>query len=445
MGRGEVAENQRQRMLGAMVEAAAANGYGGTSVRQVVSLAGVSRRAFYEQFTNKQDCFLATLELIACRAGERVQEAYRSAGPEFGDRMAAALKAYSELIGANPKSAHLAMIEAPAAGAPGWERLTKMLLAFEQRLSASFLRTPGATPLPSGVIRGMAGGLHRIAFIRLRERRTAEMAELVEDMLEWTLAMQSPAARSLGSRVGSSATRRASPDSPLALSRPMSAPTQPRRSDERTRMLDSALEMAALEGYENLSPLRIVDHASVSIDTFFSLFGDLETCFMEALLGLAEAVIASVRIPGLDCAEQWPLAVPRALRSLMGHFARNPTHAHMVATGAYEMGSSAVSLNVRLADVVARRLLQGAPAEPGAVVREATAGAIWHTVYCHVVSQQVARLPLISDQLAYVILAPAMGGDQAVATLTDAAEASTGASVGERIGRLGDAVGTARI
>src|ERR1022692_2430921 len=43
----EVAENQRRRMYGAMIEAVAASGYGRTSVKQVVTLAGVSRRAFY--------------------------------------------------------------------------------------------------------------------------------------------------------------------------------------------------------------------------------------------------------------------------------------------------------------------------------------------------------------------------------------------------------------
>lgn len=451
MARGEVAENQRQRMLGAMVEAATVGGYGRTSVRQVVSLAGVSRRAFYEQFTNKQDCFLAAIDLISSRAAARVEEAYRGAGPDFRERMAAAVKTYAELVSSNPKSAHLAVIDAPAAGVAGWESLTKTLLTFEHKLSASFLRTPGASPLPSGVVRGIAGGLHRVAFVRLREQRTAEMPEIVEDMLAWTLAMQAEGARSMGSRVG--ASRQAQGQASAALNGAVGLGVPPRRNDERTRMLDSALEMAALEGYENLSPLRIVDHAGVSIDAFFAMFGDLEACFMEALLGLAETVLGAIRIPGLDSPERWPSAVPRALQALMAHFARNPTHAQMVAKGAYEMGSSAMGLNIRLADLVARRLLGGAPGEPGPIVHEATAGAIWHTIYCHAVSQQVARLPLVSDQLAYVILAPAIGGDQAASSLCGgAAVAGVGRSsrVGEAVRAAnavgtGSAVGTARV
>jgi hypothetical protein len=44
LGAEEVVRNQRRRMHGAMIEAVAENGYERTSVKQVVSLAGVSRR-----------------------------------------------------------------------------------------------------------------------------------------------------------------------------------------------------------------------------------------------------------------------------------------------------------------------------------------------------------------------------------------------------------------
>src|SRR5271170_7931966 len=61
--RNEVILHQRARIHGAMVEAIACNGYEGTSVKQVIGLAGVSRRSFYEQFANKEACFLATCDL----------------------------------------------------------------------------------------------------------------------------------------------------------------------------------------------------------------------------------------------------------------------------------------------------------------------------------------------------------------------------------------------
>src|SRR3982074_2167060 len=82
LGRAEVIRHQRIRMYGAMVEAVAANGYEGTSGRQIIALAGVSRRSFYEHFANKQECLLATFDAIACSAMRRAGEAYlASDGP----------------------------------------------------------------------------------------------------------------------------------------------------------------------------------------------------------------------------------------------------------------------------------------------------------------------------------------------------------------------------
>src|ERR1700689_1983173 len=72
LGRTQVIRHQRARIYGAMVEAVASSGYQETSGKQVVALAGVSRRSFYEQFANKEECFLATFDLLAGRGVEQL-------------------------------------------------------------------------------------------------------------------------------------------------------------------------------------------------------------------------------------------------------------------------------------------------------------------------------------------------------------------------------------
>jgi AcrR family transcriptional regulator len=57
-----VRASQRQRLLQAMVELVAAQGYAATTVPEVVARARVSRNAFYEFFRDKEDCFLAVCE-----------------------------------------------------------------------------------------------------------------------------------------------------------------------------------------------------------------------------------------------------------------------------------------------------------------------------------------------------------------------------------------------
>src|SRR5262245_11563495 len=59
-----VARNQKSRLEAAMVEAVARHGYAGTTLRELVRLAGVSKSTFYEHFESKQDCFLETFDEI---------------------------------------------------------------------------------------------------------------------------------------------------------------------------------------------------------------------------------------------------------------------------------------------------------------------------------------------------------------------------------------------
>src|ERR1044071_609176 len=70
----EVADNQRRRLLAAMVACVAEHGYEQTTVGDVVELSGVSRTAFYRHFTNKEDCFVAavdgTIELTTAAIGD---------------------------------------------------------------------------------------------------------------------------------------------------------------------------------------------------------------------------------------------------------------------------------------------------------------------------------------------------------------------------------------
>src|SRR3982750_1251953 len=77
--RGEVERNQRTRIYGAMIEAVARHGYEVTTVADVIALAGGSRRAFYELFANKQDCFLATHDIVLAQARKRMIDAWQGA------------------------------------------------------------------------------------------------------------------------------------------------------------------------------------------------------------------------------------------------------------------------------------------------------------------------------------------------------------------------------
>jgi len=62
-----VRESQRWRLLEAITEAVARRGYAEASVADVIEIAGVSRKTFYEHFRDKEDCFLKAYEVLSDR------------------------------------------------------------------------------------------------------------------------------------------------------------------------------------------------------------------------------------------------------------------------------------------------------------------------------------------------------------------------------------------
>jgi AcrR family transcriptional regulator len=103
----EVASIQRSRILFAMAEAVADQGYPSVSVADVVGRAGVSRATFYEMFTDKQDCFLAAFDTaVGLLFGDLVVPAER--GPAG---FSAVLASYLDSIAANEAFARVFLID----------------------------------------------------------------------------------------------------------------------------------------------------------------------------------------------------------------------------------------------------------------------------------------------------------------------------------------------
>src|SRR3954471_22618228 len=121
LARDDVLASQRVRMLEAMAETVAAKGFTATTVGDVVSGAGVSRKTFYEHFRDKEECFLAAFDVGV----EALLAAIGAAGPERGgglERMRARVRAYLGTRASHPNFARAFLIEVFAAGPHALER-----------------------------------------------------------------------------------------------------------------------------------------------------------------------------------------------------------------------------------------------------------------------------------------------------------------------------------
>ena len=111
-----VVASQRARLLGAVGRAVADKGYADTRIDDIVRGAGVSKKTFYEHFTDKEDCFLAAYEASAEELFERVRDAQREPGADWLERTRAGIVAYLRWLAAEPALARVFLIEVGAAG-----------------------------------------------------------------------------------------------------------------------------------------------------------------------------------------------------------------------------------------------------------------------------------------------------------------------------------------
>jgi AcrR family transcriptional regulator len=419
MDRNQVVLHQRRRIHGALIEAVAENGYEDTSIKQIVGLAGVSRRAFYEQFANKEECFLATFDLIVRRDIKLIKQVYLASDGPLEDRARAVFQRFAKSTAEEPNATTLVVVEAQRAGRAGALRVRRATGACEQMLAHSFAEAPDSKTLPMPIIRGIAGGLHGTAASFLSEEHRTRV-DLAEELLNWTLLFQTPEAEMLSGRMAARLNTRMREISATYGHGLNGAEAPPR--DERARLLQGILRLVTREEFRNLSAPQIAEEANVPVEVFCELFDGKdgkERCFLEALENISDQLLEITADPELVGGD-WPRAVRRVLGELMRYLAEHPLHARTLAQEAFFSGTEALERTVELSRAIATLLTEGAPTKPrGALTSDAVAGAIWHTIRCQASAGRIQLLAALSDHLAYVVLAPFIGAHAAVEIVTE--------------------------
>src|SRR5687768_11081053 len=112
---GSEAPSQRARMLEAITRAVAEKGYARVTVADIVGMAGVSRRTFYEHFEDREACLLAAASEGTAGVFDRVARA----GQELPDDaswqqiLEAGMVSYVGTLAANPHFARTFLVDIP--------------------------------------------------------------------------------------------------------------------------------------------------------------------------------------------------------------------------------------------------------------------------------------------------------------------------------------------
>lgn len=185
LSRDFVTQNQRERLVAGMIAAIAEKGYRDTTVTDISAAAGVSRRTFYGYFSSKEDCYLATYEVVA----KYLAEASRAGGKgqqSWGRRVRAEIEGAMEFFSGNPDLVRFYLQTPPRAGdaiAARYRRGAERVLA----QLGDGVPTKAKKPNPD-VLNAISGGMAALIVRKVEAGEGDRLVELVPDLTEIFLA-----------------------------------------------------------------------------------------------------------------------------------------------------------------------------------------------------------------------------------------------------------------
>jgi AcrR family transcriptional regulator len=182
LSRRQVSEIQRSRMLSAAVDAINELGYARMTVAHVISRARVSRKTFYDLFTDREDCFLAAYEQALARARVMAAEAYaRQDGWREGLR--AALGRLLVFMDEEPGLARLCIVEALGAGEKVLDRRAALIEDIAGVIDQG-RHLSGSVHEPAFVTaEGVVGGVLAVVHTRLLDESEEPLTDLLGPLM----------------------------------------------------------------------------------------------------------------------------------------------------------------------------------------------------------------------------------------------------------------------
>jgi AcrR family transcriptional regulator len=400
-----VGHHQRQRLMGAMVEAVRRHGYPEVTVTELVGLAGVSKAAFYRMFKGKRECFAATFSEIVKIGAERVEAAYRS-GEGLTGRLQAGLDAFAEIIASEPAAASLVIVDSLALGEPGVGLREGAAQRFEALIAQSFASEGHS--LSDLQARALIAGWRRLAYRALRASEPARLRAQVPELSAWALSYRE------GDAEVPAPTRSAPPKPPpaegLDWSEPPASKLARQALTQRQRIVRAAAQLATTHGYEALTIEAISERAGTSNEGFYKHFTSRREPFLEAFDLLSTRALG-VAVAAFESAGEWEGGVTAGIAALLAHTATDPYFARIAffelgAAGPAGMARSDATLGSFTAYLHPESFGARTPNQVPPVTVEAIGGGIWSAIQHELEHGRAQSLAALAPQFAALALAP---------------------------------------
>jgi AcrR family transcriptional regulator len=179
-----VASHKRRRMMDAIADLTAGQGYEATKIADIVRRAAVARKTLYDNFDGKEDLFLSAVNSTIAEMRVVVEEAceQNEAGEEG---IVAGLEALLDFVAAHPTASRMCMVEAISATPSSARLYDAGVHDFVELLQKS---APDGADLPETIEESLIGGVAWILQVQIRKGEAERAPELLPELSQFVLS-----------------------------------------------------------------------------------------------------------------------------------------------------------------------------------------------------------------------------------------------------------------
>lgn len=180
-----IALHKQRRIMDALAELTAEQGYEATKISDIVKRAGVARKTLYDNFEGKEEVFLAAFDAARDEVLRRVREAAAEDDEDWQDRVEAGLAAFLGFVAEQPTLARMCMIEALSATPATTKRYEDSLEVF---VGLTRKTLPRDKRLPDTIAETLVGGVAWIVYQQIRRGEAERAEDLLPELTEFMMA-----------------------------------------------------------------------------------------------------------------------------------------------------------------------------------------------------------------------------------------------------------------
>jgi AcrR family transcriptional regulator len=397
------------RLRAALTDTVAEHGYTATTIQDIVTRAGVSRRFFDLEYTTKERCLTAAFDCFSQQIYARLVSAYRR-NPDHATDPAAALRASIQTlmhtIATRPAHSWLCVVEARSAGPTAADH-SYAAETYLAHILQTGLPNSEEHPIVQGMPAAIIGGIWHVIHHHLTAHTALRLPELTDEIVRWALSYTHLGPHASDGETGAALVPHEN-TTPTLEGGPI-----PSADDKHDRILTATATTIGCHGYRNTRVRDIAEHLGISTSTFYRYFSSKNNAVLAVCQQLSRHMTKAAAT-AYAAGSSPAIGIREAITSLINSLEENPNAAYLLMVDSLQLGSPARHIHDQAIQSLANLYSIAFDAPATNTCLQATTGAVWSTLrtYIRHIHDQ-PELGLSGDELIFIALAPCVGRESA--------------------------------